>query len=151
MPNARRASEDRVYDFAGGLSVRVPRDGRQPAFTHAGLIGWVPIARKIAADLLRQLRAAIAKNERERQVRISKGMVLVGELRRSNAGHVYRLNEIVDGSRVRVERISDGITGEVWDAGESYTWAKMTWQSLDLCEGEPSDEPKVLCEEIPTA
>jgi hypothetical protein len=62
-------------------------------------------------------------------------MTLVGELRRTEAGGVYRLIEILDGGRVKVQRVRHENPSKLWnEEDETYIWLRSQWQRETLCE-----------------
>jgi hypothetical protein len=68
---------------------------------------------------------------------------VVGELRHTSAGNVYRL-ERIEGEWRYVRRVSNGTggAGVLWDAGVVYRWHAQQWEEgLPLVGGDTSGCP----------
>jgi hypothetical protein len=66
---------------------------------------------------------------------------VVGEVRHSSAGNVYRL-ERIKGERRGVRRISNGTGGKLWDADVLWWWHASQWEAqLPLVGGSTAGYP----------
>jgi hypothetical protein len=67
----------------------------------------------------------------------------VGELRRTSAGNIFRLEEFDGVNSCLVRRV--GIVGqpdrELWDADMTYRWSFCQWESIPLLGADTSDYP----------